>query len=41
MMFTHSELEEVELMKFYCNDDILSAFANILKWFPQQPRQAG
>lgn len=23
MMFTHSELEEVELMKFYCNDDIL------------------
>lgn len=23
MMFTHSELEEAELMKFYRNDDIL------------------
>lgn len=23
MMFTDSELEEVELMKLYCNDDIL------------------
>lgn len=23
MVFTHSELEEAELMKFYCNDDIL------------------
>lgn len=23
MMFTHFELEEVELMTFYCNDDIV------------------
>lgn len=23
MMFTRSELKEAELMKFYCNDDIL------------------
>lgn len=23
VVFTHSELEEAELMTFYCNDDIL------------------